>query len=306
MEFFYFLLSSSYYLCELILKIMALNIPVKLSASFFVVLAVVLVVLDGFVLVQAGDVGVIFDRGRGILPQPLEAGIHLKIPFWQTVTHYNIRTQAYTMSSAQSASDTSADESIQARSRDGQEVAMDATVLFHVAASDAPTIKQTLGTEDDYHSVVIKPKSRSVLREIVARYDALDLVSEKRAEIVNQMNEALKTSFAENKLSLDEVVLRDVNFSADFSKAIEEKQIAFQKIKTAEYQKQEAEQLKEKKIIEAQAEAEAIKLKGETLKANPGVIQFEFVDKMAPDIKWGILPSGSLPLIDMKSLQTAQ
>ena len=59
----------------------------------------------------------------------------------------------------------------------------------------------------------------------------------------------------------------------------------------------------QKKIIEAQAEAEAIKLKGEMLKANPGVVQFEFVQKMAPDIKWGILPSDSLPLLDLKSLQ---
>lgn len=282
---------------------MAVNLRAKLVVSVLVVVAVVLVVLDGFVLIQAGDVGVMFDRGRGVLPEPLSAGIHLKIPFWQTVTHYNVRTQAYTMSSAQSASDYSADESIQARSQDGQEVTMDATVLFHIAAADAPVIKQTLGDEADYSAVVIKPKSRSILREIVARYDALDLVSEKRAEIVGQMNDALKSSFAENKITMDEVVLRDINFSAEFSTAIEEKQIAFQKIKTAEYQKQEAEQLKEKKIIEAQAEAEAIKLKGEMLKANPGVIQFEFVQKMAPDMKWGILPSNSLPLVDLKSLQ---
>lgn len=282
---------------------MAFNLRAKLSASVFVIIAIVLIVLDGFVLIQAGDVGVIFDRGRGVLPEPLDAGIHLKIPFWQTVTHYNIRTQAYTMSSVQSASDYNADESVQARSRDGQEVTMDATVLFHVAAADAPVIKQTLGTEDDYYDVVIKPKSRSILREIVARFDALDLVSEKRAEIVTQMNQALTASLADNKLTLDEVVLRDVNFSAEFSQAIEEKQIAFQKIKTAEYQKEEAEQLKEKKIIEAQAEAESIKLKGEMLKANPGVIQFEFVQKMAPEIKWGILPSDSVPLLDLKSLQ---
>lgn len=282
---------------------MAFNLRTKLSASVFVIIAVVLIILDGFVLIQAGDVGVIFDRGRGVLPEPLNAGIHLKIPFWQTVTHYNIRTQAYTMSSAQSASDYSADESVQARSRDGQEVTMDATILFHLAAADAPVIKQTLGSEEDYYDVVIKPKARSILREIVARFDALDLVSEKRAEIVTQMNTALTASLADNKLTLDEVVLRDVNFSAEFSQAIEEKQIAFQKIKTAEYQKEEAEQLKEKKIIEAQAEAEAIKLKGEMLKANPGVIQFEFVQKMAPEIKWGILPSDSVPLLDLKSLQ---
>lgn len=271
----------------------------KLITVLVSVFIVVMIVLDGFVSIGAGEVGVVFDRGRGVLPDALPSGIHLKIPFWQSVESYNIRTQAYTMSSADAQA---GDESIQARSRDGQVVTVDATVLYHLAAEDTATIKKTLGSQDDYFYVVIKPKSRSVLREIVAQYDALDLVSDKRVEITSKMNQALAASFGDNHLSLDEVVLRDVNFSPDFSASIEQKQIAFQKIKTAEYQKQEAEQLKAKKIIEAQAEAEAIRLKGETLKANPGVIQFEFVDKMAPGIKWGVLPSGSLPLIDLKSL----
>ncbi|MBI4836149.1 MAG: prohibitin family protein [Candidatus Abawacabacteria bacterium] len=271
----------------------------KLTAITVAVIVIVLIILDGFVLVNAGEVGVIFDRGRGILPNAMDAGIHLKIPFWQTVTHYTIRTQAYTMSVGE---EYSGDYPIEARSRDGQSVRIDATVLYHITAVDAPVIKTTLGSEDDYKNVVVTPKARSILREVVARYDALDLVSEKRTEIVSAMNAALGSSLAENKVTLDEVVLRDINFSPDFAKAIEEKQIAFQRIKTAEYQKQEAEQLKQKKIIEAQAEAEAIKLKGETLRANPAVIQFEFVQKMAPQINWGILPSGALPLIDLKSL----
>lgn len=281
------------------MAVMETKLQAKLIAGVAVLLIVVMIILDGVVLIDAGAVGVIFDRGRGVLPGNLSSGIHLKIPFWQSVDAYNIRTQAYTMSSADMQA---GDESIQARSRDGQVVTMDATVLFHLAPEDAPAIKKTLGTEDDYYNVVIKPKSRSVLREVVAQYDALDLVSEKRADITTRMNASLTASFKENLLSFDEVVLRDINFSPDFSAAVEQKQIAFQRIKTAEYQKQEAEQLKEKKIIEAQAEAESIRLKGETLKANPGVIQFQFVEKMAPGIKWGILPSGALPLIDLKSL----
>lgn len=258
---------------------------------------VIFLIFDGIVVVDAGEVGVVFDRVKGVLDKPLPAGINLKMPLLQAVDRYNVRTQAYTMNKAE---DSEGD--VQARSRDGQVVTMEATVLFHVNPADAPTIKKTLGSEANYYQAVIRAKSRSLLREVVARYDALDMVSDKRVEIVNEMNKALMTSFAENHITLEEVVLRDVNFSSEFAAAIEEKQIGFQKVKTAEYQKQQAEQLKEKQIIEAQGEAEAIRLKGEMLKANPNVIQFEFVQKMAPDIKWGILPSGATPLINVNDL----
>ena len=56
---------------------------------------------------------------------------------------------------------------------------------------------------------------------------------------------------------------------------------------------------KEKKIVEAEGEAEAIRLKGQTLRANPEVIQFEFVQKIGPNVQWGILPDGVLPLMNL-------
>jgi len=281
------------------------NIGLKLT-SFSVVLGVVIVimiVMDGFVSIGAGEVGVVFDRGRGVLQDTIPEGLHLKIPFWQSVNRYNVKTQEYTMSQSSSEGALLGDDSIHARSRDGQTVDMEATILFHLEKTNAPYVKQNLGSERDYSRIVVRPKSRSIIREVVARYDALDLVSEKRNDIVKEMTDTLGESFAKNKITLDEVILRNVTFSLEFSNAIEEKQIAFQKIKTAEYKKQESEQLKAKRIIEAEGEAKAIELKGAALKENPAIVQLQFVDKMAGDIKWGILPDTALPLLDLKSLQ---
>ncbi len=261
-----------------------------------------LIVLDGFVSVGAGEVGVVFDKGRGVLQEVVPEGLHLKIPFWQVVDIYSIKTQEYTMSKASSEGAISGDDSIHARSKDGQSVVIDATVLFHLEGENAPYVRRNIGSERDYFRIVVRPKSRSILREIVAKYNALDLVSEIRTDVVKEMTSAMKTSYDSHKINLDEVVLRDVSFSPEFSSAIEEKQIAFQKIKTAEFKKQEAEQIKQKKIIEAEGDAKAIELKGDALKNNPGVIQLQFVDKLAPDIRWGVLPSTSLPLLDLGGL----
>ncbi len=270
--------------------------------TIVVIIGITLIILDGFVSVPAGNVAVIFDQGRGVLPNALPEGLHLKIPFWQKAIVMSIRTQEYTMSVVQSEGALFGDDSIEARSKDGQIVRIDATVLFHIEKNKASIVYQKIGRERDYVRVVIRPLAREAIRNSIAKYNSLDLVSEVRDEVVSIMTQRLKDSYAPHNITLDSVALRNVSFSPEFAKAIEEKQIEFQRIKTAEYQKQQAEQLKQKKIIEAEADAEAIRLKAETLRNNPSVIGFEFVQKIAPNIKWGILPSQSIPLLDLKEL----
>ncbi len=268
------------------------------------VVIIVLLIMDGFVAIPAGHTGVIFDLGRGILSEELDEGLHLKIPIWQKVTIMTLRTQEYTMTATQGEGAVLSDDSIEARSEDGQIVWLDATILYHIDAEKADEVYETLGTDTEYRQKIVRPKAREVIREIVAEYNAVDLVSEKRDDIVDEMEQRLGETYAEDNIILEEVVLRHVTFSAEFASAIEQKQVEFQKIKTAEYQKEAAEFLKEKKIIEAEADAEAIRLKGETLRANPQVIQFEFVQKIGPNVKWGILPDQVLPMLNLEALNT--
>lgn len=275
----------------------------KVIAGIIVVIIVVLIIADGLVSVPAGHVGVVFDQGRGVLTDEFDEGIHIKIPFWQKVYIMDVRTQEYTMSAMEGEGAYYSDDSIEARSKDGQIVYIDATILYHIDGANANVILQTLGTDKEYKQKIVRPKAREVIREVVAKYNAVDLVSEVRVDVVKNMNVLLTESYESHKITLEEVVLRNVTFSQEFAAAIEQKQVAFQKIKTAEYQKQEAEQLKEKKIIEAEADAEAIRLKGETLRTNPQVIQYEFVQKISPSINWGILPDDVMPLLNLQGLQ---
>lgn len=275
---------------------------VKLASLIAVIIIVILIILDGLVSVPAGHVGVVFDQGRGVLENELDEGLHIKIPFWQKVSIMDGRTQEYTMSIVPGEGVKESDDSIESRSKDGQVVWVDATILFHIDKTKANLIKQNIGSETEYYAKVIRPKAREVLREVIAKYNALDLVSEVRETIVEEMQKNLTEGYSKHNIILEEIVLRNVTYSADFANAIEEKEVARQKIKTAEYQKEQATQLKEKKIIEAEAEAEGIKLKGEALRSNPEVIQLEFVNKIAPAVQWGILPNNITPLFNIPSL----
>ncbi|MDO9399714.1 MAG: prohibitin family protein [bacterium] len=283
----------------------AIEINPKLSKKFLggIIIGIIVLVLifNSFVMVSGGHVAVIYDIGMGILKKNLPPGLHLKIPFWQTAKEFNTRTQAFTMSSSEeNVASGEKDNSMEAPTSDGQQVTIDVTVLFHLDPNNVNNIWQNIG--EDYVQKIVKPISRSQIRMAISQYTAIDIYSEKRAEAVKKMTEEIKPMFAEKGIILEEILLRKVAFAPEYAKSIEEKQIAEQTIKKAKYDLERIEVEKKQKIIIAQGEAESIRLKGEMLRANPQTIQYEFVQKMAENVKWGFLPANSLPMIDLKSL----
>jgi len=260
-------------------------------------LVIFLIILDGLVSVPAGNVGIIYDRGRGVLSEELPEGLHLKIPFWQVAYIMDARTQDYTMSVIRGEGAVYSDDSMTAPTSDGQTVQVDATVLFHINKDKASDLYQNVGP--NYVQKIVRPIVRSQIRSQIAQYTAIDVYAKKRDEAEQKINDRIKELYAEKDIVLEKVLLRHIAFSEQYALAIEEKQVAEQRIQKADYQKQEAEKLKEKKIIEAEAEAESINLTGKALRANPQVIQYEFVQKMAPDIDWGVMPNDILPLLNL-------
>ena len=272
--------------------------------TIFLVTGLILlfVIIDGLVMVPAGHVAVILDRGRGVLKESLPTGLHLKIPFWQTSTIMNTQLQTYTMSIAPAEGEIYGNDAIEALTKDGQKVKVDVTVQFFLNSDKASVIYNTVGL--DYTGKIVRPASRSVIRNVVTGFTSKELFQmDTRQKAQEMMISGMKENLENKNINLDDVLLRNIQFSETYLNAIEEKQVAEQKIQKAQFEKQEAEITKEKKVIEASAEAESIRLKGEALKANPSVIQFEMVQKISPNIKWGVLPEGVLPMLDMKEFQ---
>ncbi len=279
-------------------KLPKISIGSKATTFMIAVIIVVLIILDGLVSVPPGHVGIIYDRGRGVLADELPEGLHLKIPFWQVSYLTDVRTQEYTMSVAAGEGAVYSDDSMTAPTSDGQTVWVDATVLFHVDQNKAAELFQAVGP--NYVQKIVRPIARSQIRSQIAKYTAIDVYAKKRDDAEKGIDERIKELYSEKDIVLEKLLLRHIAFSDQYASAIEEKQVAEQRIQKAEYQKLEAAELKQKIIIEAEAEAEAISLKGKSLRLNPQVIQFEFVQKMAPDISWGIMPDSIVPLINLQ------
>ncbi|PKL72298.1 hypothetical protein CVV26_02140 [Candidatus Kuenenbacteria bacterium HGW-Kuenenbacteria-1] len=281
------------------------KLPKSLLIGIIIGIIALVLIFNSFIAVSGGHVACIYDIGRGILQKNLLPGLHLKIPFWQTAKEFNTRTQAFTMSSSEENTiSTKKDDSMEAPTSDGQQVMIDVTVLFHLDSNKVSNIWQNIG--EDYVQKIVKPISRSQIRMAISQYTAIDIYSVKRADAVKKMTGEIRPMFAEKGIILEEILLRKVTFTPEYAKSIEEKQIAEQRIKKAKYDKDRIVVEKEQKIITAQGEAESIKLKGEMLRANPQTIQYEFVQKMAENVKWGFLPASSLPLLDLKNLTSGE
>lgn len=248
-----------------------------------------------FVFVPAGRIGVVYDRGVGVKSQHLKEGLNLVIPFWQQVTFFDTRLREYTMSATSDEGALRKDDSLDAPTADGQQVRVDATVLFRIEGQKAPEIFKTIGP--DYVDKLIRPFSRSQIRMVISRYSAPAIYSEKRQEAEAVMTKEIAALLAHKNVIIDKVLLRAVYFSPDYSKAIEQKVIAEQRVKQAEFEVQETTQRAQAKIAEAKGLAEAQTLQKATLTQE--FLNLEAIKKWDGKLPQVVGGSGSLPFINI-------
>lgn len=301
------------------------NQPSKGLGTVAIVLLVVAILLTsvgaGLVFIEPDQLAVVVTvvGQGGIRPDPLESGLHWIIPFAERVEIYPKTNQNYTMSSTPDEGAVSGDDSIQVRTKDGQQVFIDASVLYAV---DPNKVVQLYSTwRFDYEDQLVRTQARGVIREVASQYGVEEIVSTKRAEMEALITEQLLSIFSDNNLILRDFVLRNIRFSDEYAAAVEQKQVAEQLAQQAafvvEQKKQEAEQARqiaqgqadaaviaaqgaaEARLIEAQAEAEANRLLSESL--TPALVQYQYVLSLAPGVQTIFVPSGNQFILPLPS-----
>jgi len=272
----------------------------------------------GLVFIQADQRGVVISAvaPKGYRDQALQPGLRWVIPFAENVKTYSIARQTYTMSVAAGEGQIQGDDSIRARTMDGQEINVDASVIYAIDPSQI--IQMHIEWQDRYEDNVVRPLARGIIRDVASQYGIQDIVSTKRVEMEQKITDEMVKKFSENNLVLVDFVLRDLHFTEEYAAAVEQKQIAEQNALQAQFvvqqKKQEAEQVRQTAqgqadaaVIAAQGEAQAIPLKAqaqaqawaalaEVLKNNPEMLTYEYIQKIAPNLQVIYLPSGT-PLL---------
>ncbi len=269
----------------------------------------------GLVFIQPEERGVVISAvaPEGYREQALQPGLNWILPFLENVVRYNISRQTYTMSIAPSEGAQIGDDSILARSSDGQEVSIDASVIFSVDPEKVVQIH--IEWQERFTSELVRPVARGVIRDAIAQYRVEEVYSSKRAEMTDQIREAMSEKLAENGLILSDFVLRNITFSPEFAASVEQKQIAEQLAQQAKFvveqRKQEAEQARqvaqgqadaaviqsqgqaEARIIQADAEAQALQVISTSVADNPDLLQYLYIVKINPAIQVMLLPNNA-------------
>ncbi len=265
---------------------------------------VLILVLNSFVVVQAGNVKVLTQFGRtiGVTFYP---GIHMKIPFVQNTVNYSTRQVTYeTSDEAEVSRANYPDFTVDTTSLDGQQVKIKFTIRFSIDGKQAEWILNNIGTMNDLVEKVVKAEARSYVRNIPKKYTAAQLYSEQVFTLQEEIDNTLRPIFERNGILMDEFLLRKIDFTQEYFNVLEDKQIAEERIVVEKNILEQEKIKKEQAIIQAEAEARQIEIKGLALKANPEIIQLEFIQKLSPNIKWGIIPGeGIVPILDLARLQ---
>lgn len=276
------------------------KIIVGVAAFIFLLI----LVLNSFVVVQAGNVMVLTQFGRtiGVTYDP---GIHMKIPFIQSTVNYSTRQVTYETSDESEQSRANyPDFAIDTTSLDGQQIKLKFTIRFSIDGKQAEWILNNIGTMDDLVEKVVKAEARSYARNIPKKFTAAQLYSEQVFTLQEEIDSTLRPIFERNGILMDEFLLRKIDFTQEYFNVLEDKQIAQERIVVEKNILEQEKIKKEQLIIQAEAEARQIEIKGLALKTNPEIIQLEFIQKLSPNIKWGIIPGeGIVPILDLAKLQ---
>jgi regulator of protease activity HflC (stomatin/prohibitin superfamily) len=301
-----------------------------LTTILLIVLAVALLlssVSAGLVFIKPESRGVVISalQPTGIRQQPLQPGLRWIIPFFESVVIYPISQQTYTMSIAPNEGANQGDDSITARTSDGQEIYVDASVIFSV--DPEKVVQVHIAWQNRYDIELVRPLARGVIRDVVSQYKVEQVVTTQRTELITQIKANMSEKLSNNGLKLAEFIMRNITFSPEYAASVEQKQIAEQLAQQAafvvEQRRQEAEQARqvaqgqadavvinaqgsaESRIIQAKAEAEALQLIAEALKNNDKLLLYQYINELAPGIQVMLVPNDNPYLLTLPTLPTA-
>lgn len=221
----------------------------------------VLVIIVGLLLstikiIEPGKVGVQTLFGK-VQDGVLESGLHVINPFVD-ITTFSIQTENYTMSAKTGEGAVEGDDAISVLSSDGLEVRIDLSVLYKVIPAKAPYIYQNIGV--DYENKIVRPVTRTAIRDNAVNYVAVDLYSTKREEFQFKINKSITDNFAKNGLAVQQILVRNITLPATVRASIESKIQAEQEAQKMQFVLQKERQEADRKRVEAQGIADYQKI----------------------------------------------
>ena len=268
--------------------------PVKVAGAVLVIFGVL---TSSIKQIDAGSVGIESLFGK-VSDRTLSSGLNFVNPLVE-VTTIDTKTQNYTMSAVRDEGDKEGDDAIRILTADGLQVEIDLTILYRVIPSDAPKIYREIGRT--YVEKIVRPITRTRIRDNAVNYDAVALYSTKRDEFQARIFKQIEQEFKMRGIFLENVLIRNINLPESVKKTIESKINAEQESQKMQFVLSKEKQEAERKRVEAQGIADYQRIISESLTDRQ--LQYEQIKAQkelanSPNAKIVIMGGkGNVPLI---------
>jgi regulator of protease activity HflC (stomatin/prohibitin superfamily) len=246
--------------------------------------------------IDAGKVGVQSLFGK-VQTQVLPSGLNLINPLMD-VLELDIKTQNYTMSGVHDEGEKEGDDAIRVLTADGLEVTIDLTVLYSLLPSEAPRLVRETGV--DYQNKIIRPLTRTKMRDNAVYFTAVDLYSTKRDIFQSKIFKSIEDDFKKRGIILEQLLVRNITLPTTVKGSIEEKIKAEQDAQKMEFVLQKEKQEADRKRVEAQGIADYQRIISSGL--GDKQLQYEQIQALkglmtSPNSKVIIMNGGKTPVI---------
>ena len=254
------------------------------------------VLISCIIQIDAGQAGVKKLFGQ-VQNDVLPSGLHFINPLLE-VEKMDIKTQNYTMSGVHDEGNRQGDDAIRVLTADGLEVTIDLTVLYKVLPSQAPKLVKETGL--DYNEKIVRPLTRTKIRDNAVYYEAIALYSTKRDEFQQRIFKGIEDDFNKRGLVLEQLLVRNITLPQSVKTAIEQKINAEQDAQKMQFVLQKERQEAERKRVEAQGIADYQHIISVSLTDKQ--LQYEQIKAMkelaaSQNAKMIIMGKGSTPII---------
>lgn len=224
-----------------------------MALSIILVVVIFLIIMLSFKTIESGEIGLKTRFGK-ITDTSLKEGINFKIPLIEKIIKVNIKVQKSEMG-------------IESSTKDLQNVNTSVAVNYRVDVEKAPSLYRQVGNA--YEEVILNPAIKESIKSAIAQYNAEEITINRTAVSLSCLK-AIQDKVSKYGIIIEDFNLTDFSFSEEYTRSIEEKQVAEQNLEKAKLDA-------ERKIVEAEANRKANELQGQTL--NEALIKKQFIEK---------------------------
>ena len=246
-----------------------------------IVLALGAAALSSIKIVDTGYRGIKTYFGK-VVGESLPEGFYIYNPITTEIHEMDTKVQKYTLK-------------MSSYTKDVQQAELIISVNTSLDPSKVHLLFQEVGVS--YADKVIAPQISKAVKDTIGKWEA-DLLVSNRDKAADEIFSSLKTSLLPYHINTQNVVIENIDYSAQFERAIEEKQIATQDAIKARNRTKQVEEEANQKVLAAKAEAESMRIRSQALSQNQNLVAYEAVQKWDGKLPVNMYGSAPIPFID--------